>query len=254
MKNHFYIAYTGNKREEVEEIYKHLDFENIDTIIEPFCGSCAMSYYIWLQNKDKNYKFILNDNNKYLLEMFNIMRDETAIDDFNTTYNNLVSKDMTKEEYKAITKNEGLMSFFIKNKIYNRQVGLFPLDGVRSSWLNLDIRKYPVYDFFKNANIEFTNVDAIHCFNLYANSPNCMILLDPPYLSTCNDFYLCHNINIYEYLYNNPIERFSANIYLILESMWIIKLLFQHSNIKTYQKNYNGINKKKATHMIISNK
>ena len=55
MKNHFFFSCCGNKREEVEHIYNLLDLENIDTIVEPFCGSCAMSYYIWTQNKDKNY-------------------------------------------------------------------------------------------------------------------------------------------------------------------------------------------------------
>ena len=56
MKNHFFFSYAGNKREEVEHIYNKLDLENIETIVEPFCGSCAVSYYIWTQNKDKNYK------------------------------------------------------------------------------------------------------------------------------------------------------------------------------------------------------
>ena len=58
MKNHFFFSYCGNKREEVEHIYNLLDLNNIDTIVEPFCGSCAMSYYIWTQNKDKNYKSV----------------------------------------------------------------------------------------------------------------------------------------------------------------------------------------------------
>ena len=46
MKNHFYMSYSGNKREEVENIYNLIDFNNIATIVEPFCGTCAMSYYI----------------------------------------------------------------------------------------------------------------------------------------------------------------------------------------------------------------
>jgi hypothetical protein len=54
MKNHFFFSYVGNKREEVEHIYNLLDLNNINTIVEPFCGSCAVSYYIWSQNKDKN--------------------------------------------------------------------------------------------------------------------------------------------------------------------------------------------------------
>ena len=65
MKNHFIIAYPGNKRQEVEIIYKNLDFNNITTIIEPFCGSCALSYYISTIHP-KKYKYILNDLDHYL--------------------------------------------------------------------------------------------------------------------------------------------------------------------------------------------
>ncbi len=41
------FLYHGNKREAIETIYNNLNFDNIETIVEPFCGSCALSYYIW---------------------------------------------------------------------------------------------------------------------------------------------------------------------------------------------------------------
>ena len=64
-KNHFFIPYFGNKRKETPLIYEKTKHElnDITTIIEPFCGSCAFSYYISLQHP-KKYKYILNDNNK----------------------------------------------------------------------------------------------------------------------------------------------------------------------------------------------
>ena len=74
MKNHFFFSYAGNKREEVEHIYNLSDLNNIDTIVEPFCGSCAVSYYLWTQNKDKNYKYILNDLDGYLINLLKIIR------------------------------------------------------------------------------------------------------------------------------------------------------------------------------------
>ena len=77
MKNHFYMSYAGNKRNEVKDIYNHIDFENITTIIEPFCGSCAMSYYISTQKQ--GLKYIFNDNNKYLKEMYEIIIDDNKI-------------------------------------------------------------------------------------------------------------------------------------------------------------------------------
>ena len=51
MKTHFYITYPGNKRSEMKGLYPYLDFTNIDTIVEPFAGSCAVSFYISQQNK-----------------------------------------------------------------------------------------------------------------------------------------------------------------------------------------------------------
>ena len=72
MKNHFYISYAGNKRQEVKTIYDTIDFTNIKTIVEPFAGTSAMSFYISTQQKNLNY--VLNDNNEYLYDMFNIIR------------------------------------------------------------------------------------------------------------------------------------------------------------------------------------
>jgi hypothetical protein len=46
MQNHFYIAYFGNKRKEITGLYPYLDFTDINTIVEPNAGSCAISFYI----------------------------------------------------------------------------------------------------------------------------------------------------------------------------------------------------------------
>ena len=60
MKNHFFTPYSGNKREEVIKIYNSIDdINNYHTIIEPFCGTSAFSYYVWTLNKDRNIKYIL---------------------------------------------------------------------------------------------------------------------------------------------------------------------------------------------------
>ena len=49
MKNHFITKYAGNKRCEVENLFDILNFDEIDTIIEPCCGSSAVSFYISTQ-------------------------------------------------------------------------------------------------------------------------------------------------------------------------------------------------------------
>ena len=60
MKSHFYIHYSGNKIKEMKDLYPYLDFTNITTIIEPYAGTCAVSYYISTQKQGLTY--ILNDN------------------------------------------------------------------------------------------------------------------------------------------------------------------------------------------------
>jgi len=252
MKNHFYYAYYGNKRCEVEEIYKNLNFDGITTIIEPYCGSCAISYYIWINNKEKNYKYILNDNNKYLKEMFDLMQSDEKIKKFENDYHKII-KDIDKRKYDELIKKEELLSYFLKNKLYSIRPGIFPNDDLKPGQKVINLKSFPIYDFFKYADIEFTTTDGIDCFNKYKDNQECMIILDPPYISICNDFYLDHSMNIYEYLYYNKISNMDSKIYLILEELWIIMLLFSENRKISYSKKYTGMKKRQSTHLIIYN-
>ena len=79
MKNHYLISYAGNKRQEVENIYNYsktlLNNNVIDTIAELFCGSQAFSYYISTLYP-KKFKYILNDNDIFLKELYEIFKDD----------------------------------------------------------------------------------------------------------------------------------------------------------------------------------
>ncbi len=252
MKNHFYISYFGNKRQEVEEIYKNLNFDGIDTIIEPFCGSCAMSYYIWLNNP--NLKFILNDNNKFLKQMYELMKDDEKIKIFEEEFKQkCIYFKGNKERYlEVINDKDNLLSWFISSKVYSIRHGLFPTN--RNYKEEIEFSNFPIYNFFKNADIEFYCEDAIYLYSKYKNLENCLILLDPPYLLSCNDFYLNSSTNIYEYLFKNSIYNEKSKIYLILENIWIIQLLFNIVDKKfiTYKKTYEA-KQKKTEHIIIKN-
>ncbi len=65
-KNHLFYQYSGNKRTEVERIVNFTDLTNIDIIIEPFCGSYALSFYISTLHPNR-FKYILNDNDTHLI-------------------------------------------------------------------------------------------------------------------------------------------------------------------------------------------
>ena len=107
MTTHFYINYSGNKRKEMKDLYPYLDFTNIDTIVEPYSGSCAISFYIAQQKQGLTY--ILNDNNPYLKEMYEILIDEEKTETFEKELNNIIKDVKTKEQYNDITKQKTLI-------------------------------------------------------------------------------------------------------------------------------------------------
>jgi len=253
-QNHFYISYFGNKRSEVKDIVNCIPrIELYKTIIEPFCGSCAISYYIWTLYPEK--EFILNDNNIFLKEMYDIIKDDEKIKEFEDYINGFVMENVldTKEHYVQYLKdNKNIRSWFIMNKYYSIRPGLY--DTSKTKKRLFYIKDYPIYNFFKEAKIQFVRGDAITCYELYKDDPLNCIILDPPYLMTCNDFYHEANVNIYQHLNNNDINNEKAFICLILEDNWIIKLLFPDItyNIKRYNKLYQTT-KKKTVHMVITN-
>jgi hypothetical protein len=252
MKNHFYIGYEGNKREEVEIIYENLNFDGITTIIEPFCGSCAMSYYISLNKK--GLKYIFNDNNQFLKEMYEMMIDDNKIEEFeNLYYKTIKYINKDKEKYNEIVKKNNLIGWFIGQRIYSRVAKLFPLLRLELFDRKLNLKEVPIYNFFKNNDIEFYTKDWLEIYDQYRNNKECLILFDPPYLSTKNDFYECHTTNIYEYVLNNDMRKENARICFILERIWIIDLLFKKYSIFEYDKRYSGHKKKLAKHLIIKN-
>ena len=157
--------------------------------------------------------------------MFNIIRDDDALSKFENKINNEILPliKSNKESYdKYLKENKNIYSWFIANKFYKIRPGLYPQNRACK---NIDIKKCSIYEFYKNNNITFTKLDGIEIYEKYKSNKNNLILLDPPYLMACNDFYADSKANIYEYLYNNRIEKEKAHVYLILENVRIIKII-----------------------------
>lgn len=252
-QNHFLIPYYGNKREEVEEIFNLIkdDLENITTIIEPYCGSCAMSFYISLQYPNK-FKYILNDNNENLINLINIGKNENDLENLIKNLNNIQDNIKTKEDYTAFIKNKTFEGWLIANTWYKLRPGMYPTGNRTKYNYNNFLKKIQFLNFIRNENIEIKNNDAILIIEEYKNNEECLLLLDPPYLATCNDFYANASLNIYEYIFNNDLKNNKAKIYCILENIWIIKLLFEKYKSFIYDKTYR-LNNKKSKHILIKN-
>ena len=263
MNNHFFFSYAGNKRQEIKIIYNELEpiLKDVKTIIEPYCGSGAMSYYISLLHP-KKYKYILNDNNKMLIMLYRLVQEgikekevEDKINKFIIKFNACKTNEERKIYYNSILKDDGcICSFIFVNKYYCMRQGLCPLFERTKELKPFKFSTFPIYNFIKNEDITFLNNDALNVINDYKDNKENLLLLDPPYIATCNDFYINSNMNIYEHLYNNNINNFICHIYLILENIWINKLLFNSNYISdSYDKKYE-VSKKKTTHIIISKK
>lgn len=258
MKNHFITPYVGNKREEVETIYKNIDFTNVKTIIEPFCGSSAMSFYIANQNPNK-FNYILNDTDGMLMQLYDIMQSEIKFNNLKIEYNKCIDDikqielHSNKKEYYDNLKINEPVGYLIKNKVYTFRFGLFPLEKHLNSRLKHLDDKIPIIEFLRNENVKLMNIDAIKLIEQYSENIENLLLLDPPYIMTCNNFYSGEGdtkfFNIYEYLINK--ENNLGNIYIILEYSWIIKKLFDNKKTVLYEKQYNGFRKKKVNHAII---
>ena len=66
--SHFIFSYVGNKYKEFKILEEDLNFDDIDKIIEPICGTSAFSFHVWLKYKDKLncFKNIIMIINLYL--------------------------------------------------------------------------------------------------------------------------------------------------------------------------------------------
>ena len=251
-KNHFFIPYAGNKRSEVERIYESIKdkIDDIEYIIEPFCGTSAFSYFMSLKHP-KKFKYILNDNNNYLFDLYKTAQDDFKFKELILDINNKII-DINKEKYNILIKDKSLSSYVIKNTMYCIRPGLYPTTRKIKTDYNY-LLNTPIINFLRTEDITIYNDTAIKIFEMYNNNNKALIFLDPPYVQLNNDFYLESDTNIYEYLYNNNINNMKSFIILVLEDNWIIKLLFKDHKFITYDKLYQA-SKKQTKHLIINNR
>ena len=259
MKKHFIFSYAGNKRQEVEVIYKHLLLDEIDTIVEPFMGTAAMSYYISTQHPLR-YRYILSDIDPMLIALYRAMMDPVLADQLNQEVNAMIdefnaytSDAPRKIWYTAqIKPRNTLASYVFFNKYATFRYGVYPMMNRLRQIAPFDLTTAPIYQFLTTENVTLMEQDAIEAIKAHRDEPRTLLLLDPPYIATCNDFYsLARNMNIYEWLYHNNINNMPARVILILENIWINRLLFQNNTIHDpYAKQYT-LSGKKTEHIVV---
>lgn len=253
MKNHFIFSYTGNKRNEAEDFLNLIDAENVVNIIEPFCGSSAISYNIWKKYGDK-FNYYLNDNDAKLYELYNLYKNET-IENIINNVNNVISSIKSKEDWKELLKSDHDIYAFIYFKKYS-SMGRYGFSSLtffdKNHTFKINEEAMGFINFIKQPYVHISNDDWFNIFDKYKNDEKSIYIFDPPYINSCNDFYISKNLNVYQYFYDNKIEIFKCKTYLILEDNWIIRLLFMNNNIiNSYAKKYE-LSKKQTTHIVIA--
>lgn len=257
MKNHFFFAYSGNKRNEAEKIVQNIDLSNIETIIEPFCGSCAVSYYISTLYP-KKFKYIINDTDEHLINLLNIFKNKKKGQQFINKINKLCfdkdNKFIDKETYNKLLKNNDIYSYFIGHRFHAIRATLYPLNK-KMNVLNYDDINF--IKFLTEEKVIIKNSDGLELIKENINNEKAFIFIDPPYIQSCNRFYDNPTGNCYEYFYNvrNELKNFRSLLVFCLEDIWIIRLLFDNlkDSFIIYEKKYQ-VSKKLTNHILIINK
>lgn len=251
MKNHFIISYPGNKRCECEIIYENIkdNLTNVKTIIEPFCGTSAFSFFISLKHP-KQFEYVLNDNDSYLIELYKLIQDETKLNDFINELKNDFELYNNKIGYNNYIKNNTLKGYFIARKFYCIRSGLFPTTKPLQIETIEKIKTYPIINFLRTEKIILSSENGNEIIKKYNNS-NCLLFIDPPYLNSHNDNYKNPSVEIFEFL-NNELKNLKSKILICIEDMWMTKLIFKDYKSITYKKKYQP-SKKDTNHILYNN-
>ena len=123
--NHFIISYAGNKRKEYKELKEVIQLDNIKNIIEPFCGTSAISFNIWKEHRER-FNYYLNDKSVKVIEMYELMRQETP-EHIEEEINKIKDKVKKKEDYLIIYKNKDatIYEYIYYNRYYTIRPGIF---------------------------------------------------------------------------------------------------------------------------------
>jgi site-specific DNA-adenine methylase len=256
MKNHFIIPYAGNKREEVKQILNNLNDkypgweEKTSTIVEPFCGSSAFSYYLSTLYPGK-FKYILNDNDAHLIELYHTMKDEKRYEAFKTKMNSLIASINSKDEYKQVISKKDFYGWFVARFWYGYRQGVY--NEERKKLITSDCN---IITFLRNENVKITNEDGIDVYKKYKDDESTLLFIDPPYMNLFNGLYYDDKsgLNLYEYMYENSIKDEKSIIVLALALTFFVKLIFKDyiNDSYIYGKMYN-LTQRKVSHVTIIN-
>ena len=251
--NHFIISYHGNKRKDYHEFKDNICYDNVKNIIEPFAGSCAISYNIWKIHKDK-FSYHLNDLDSNLYNMYKILKEED-IDYIFENINKVKDNIHSKEDFEKLCKksNKTIYEIIYIHKGSSFRYGRFHERALTKKKYKPTTEQKLFSEFIKQDCVYISNEDYKISYDNHNDIKDTIIFLDPPYMNSCNTEYAHRSTCCYQYFLEDIKDK-QAIIYLPLEKNDIVLNMFKDSKIiiewsKTYK-----ITKKKVKMILISNK
>lgn len=261
---HFPISYMGNKRKEYKYIEPFFNFDGIDNIIEPFCGSSAISFNIWLKHPHLN--FYLNDKYDILINIYNLLKTNDInniyekINEYKLKYNDPIEF----KKFAKLAKEENPIDSI--KYMFIRKSSIFRFGEQLHKKLHYDTKLFKgptslqlkFIEFIKSPNVFISNDDWYILFDKYKNDKKTIFILDPPYINSDNTFYNIkgqnkYDYNVYNFFNKNKITSFNSKIFVILELIDENINIFEFKNIlHIYNKTY-SMSSKKTRHVIFSN-
>ena len=250
--NHFIISFHGNKKNDYHKFKERINYENVEKIMELFAGSAAISFNIWKEHGDR-FTYHLNDLDKNLYNIYNIIKNED-IDIIFDKINDVKTNINSKKDFETLCKksNKTIYEIIYIHKGSSFRFGFFNKRVLKKKLYKATSEQRLFSKFIKQDYAHITNFDYKSLYDYHKNDRNTIIILDPPYLESCNTSYAHKSTDCYQYL-SIDIKNRPAAIILPLEQTENIKNLFKDYNIVTeWPKTYN-ITKKQVTMVLISN-
>lgn len=261
MKNHKLISRLGNKDLDLK-FFKSYLLQDIATIVEPFAGSFAVSSRFYASQKDKKYKYVLNDTDAaiYWIYINHDLYIENRIKINEYCKNYTVKNNMKKfkldfyEFVEALKMPEILSLYFFK---------LHSVRGYMIKYLKGDFKPLES-DIRVLKNAEFYNVDYKIIMEKYKDDSSSFLFLDPPYLYSNNLQYSSQSQDassgshdgsdntdmIYEI--HNYMKIAKCKVMLIINDLKIVRYIFGDFVKGQYNKLY-SMSLKRQVHLVICN-
>lgn len=245
----FYHSYAGNKRNELKYIFKTMDdvkkFENVEYIIEPFCGTCVFSRFLFQFYPNK--KYVCNDINERHINFLNYVKLNSS-KDILLKFNELKRIYGTKEEYMKIdfSTNDIHLYYFI-NAFKNIRIGMFPTNR-KPADKEYTIQFQELDAFFMSRNVKLVQGNFTDILHQYGTL-NSVFYLDPPYMSLCNDWYKLNNGDITETISFalKMLDTAECKIIYSINKNSLTEYIFKKYIVLTYHFNFSSRSFKRKT-------